>query len=213
MTDRSLAAQKAVATRRARAAAQAAVSPTDSRAARLREAVSEYVALDTLSDAVRLGSDLFTALRTDATPEARQLVQLLTALVSPQERTQIKSPADVAALLMVSMAHLDHEELRVVILDTKNRVMAIETVYSGSLNSALVRVGEVFKAALRLNAATIILCHNHPSGSPDPSPEDIMVTRQIVEAGKLLDVEVLDHLIVAQGRHTSMRERGLGFSL
>jgi DNA repair protein RadC len=128
------------------------------------------------------------------------------------ERPQIKSPADVAALLMVEMGHLDQEHLRAVLLDTKNRVQEIVTIYVGSVNSAQVRVGEVFRDAVRRNSAALIVAHNHPSGDPTPSPEDIMVTRQIVQAGKLLDVEVLDHLIVGGGRFVSMRERGLGFA-
>jgi len=80
------------------------------------------------------------------------------------------------------------------------------------VNSAQVRVGEVFRDAVRRNSTAMIVAHNHPSGDPTPSPEDILVTRQIVEAGKLLDVDVLDHLIIGRGRYVSMRERGLGFS-
>lgn len=183
----------------------------DPRRAALREAISEYVSLDTLRKAVELRGDLFTALRTGAAPEAEQLVQLLSTLVSPEERVQIRSPRDVAAMLMAEMGHLDHEELRAVALDTKNRVLRTVTVYSGSVNSALIRVGEVFKDALRLNATSIIIAHNHPAGDPTPSPEDILVTRQIVEAGRLLDVEVLDHLVIGRGSYVSMRERGLGW--
>jgi DNA repair protein RadC len=88
----------------------------------------------------------------------------------------------------------------------------VAKVYRGSVNTAMIRVGEVFKEALRLNATSIIVAHNHPSSDPAPSPEDILVTRQIVEAGKLLDVEVLDHLVLAGNRYVSLRERGLGFS-
>jgi DNA repair protein RadC len=113
---------------------------------------------------------------------------------------------------MADMGHLDQEELRTVLLDTKNRIQDIVTVYQGSLNASMVRVGEVFKAAIRWNSAALIVAHNHPSSDPTPSPEDVLVTRQIVDAGKLLDVEVLDHLVVGQGRWVSMRERGLGFS-
>jgi DNA repair protein RadC len=126
-------------------------------------------------------------------------------------RFQVKSPADVAQLFMVEMMALDQEELWVACLDTKNRLVKVAKVYRGSVNTAMIRVGEVFKEALRLNAASIVVAHNHPSADATPSPEDILVTRQIVEAGKLLDCEVLDHLILAGNRYVSMRERGLGF--
>jgi len=132
-------------------------------------------------------------------------------LTSPEERVQIKSPADAAHLMMIEMSHLDQEHLRVICLDTKNRVQKVHTIYIGSLNSSMVRIGEIFKEAIRLNSAAIILVHNHPSGDPTPSPEDVLVTRQVVDAGKLLDAEVLDHLVIGQGRYVSMRERGLGF--
>jgi DNA repair protein RadC len=133
-------------------------------------------------------------------------------LAQPGERLQIKSPTDAAQLMMIEMSHLDQEELRTVCLDTKNRVQRVATIYRGSLNASMIRVGEVFKEAVRLNSAAIIVGHNHPSGEPTPSPEDVLVTRQIVEAGQLFDIEVLDHLVIGQGRFVSMRERGLGFS-
>ncbi len=126
-------------------------------------------------------------------------------------RFQVRSPADVAQLFMAEMMGLDQEELRVAALDTKNRLLRVVTVYRGSVNSAQIRVGEVFKEAIRLNAAALIVAHNHPTGDPTPSPEDILVTRQIVEAGKLLDIDVLDHLVLAGNRYASLRERGLGF--
>src|SRR5215208_5096720 len=128
------------------------------------------------------------------------------------QRRQIKSPADIADLLLLEMSHLDQEQLRTVLLDTKNRIQAINTVYIGSLNASMVRVGEVFKTAVKLNSAAVIVVHNHPSGDATPSPEDVLVTRQIVSAGKLLDVDVLDHLVIGQGRYCSMREKGLGFA-
>jgi len=133
-------------------------------------------------------------------------------IAGAEERPQIKSPADVASLLTLEMSHLDQEHLRVVLLDTKNRVQQIATVYIGSVNSALIRVGEVFREPIRRNSTAVIVVHNHPSGDPTPSSEDILVTRQIVEAGKLLDIDVLDRLVIGRGRYVSMRERGLGFS-
>jgi DNA repair protein RadC len=132
-------------------------------------------------------------------------------LAEPGERLQIKSPTDVVQLLMVEMSHLDQEHLRTICLDTKNRVQTVATVYVGSLNASLVRVGEVFKEAIRRNSAAIIVSHNHPSGDPTPSPEDVLVTREIISAGKMLDTEVLDHLVIGHGRFVSMRERGLAF--
>jgi DNA repair protein RadC len=130
----------------------------------------------------------------------------------PDERVQIRAPADAANLVMSEMSLLEQEHLRTMLLDTKNRVLATPTIYVGSLNTSLIRVGELFREAIRANSASLIVLHNHPSGDPTPSPEDVAVTRQIVEAGKLLDVEVLDHLIIGQQRFVSLKERGLGFS-
>jgi len=124
---------------------------------------------------------------------------------------QIRSPADIANLLMVEMGHLEKEELRVVPLDTKNFVKRVVTVYHGNLNTAVVRVGEVFRDAVRDLAASIVAVHNHPSLDVTPSPEDVRVTEQLVEAGKLLDIEVLDHIILGGSRYISLKERGLGF--
>ena len=130
---------------------------------------------------------------------------------SPDDRPQIRSPADAANLVMSEMSWLEQEHLRVMLLDTKNRVLDTPTIYVGSLNTSLIRVGEVFREAIRANCASLIVLHNHPSGDPTPSPEDVAVTRQIAEAGKLLDIEVLDHLIIGQQRFVSLKERGLGF--
>jgi DNA repair protein RadC len=132
-------------------------------------------------------------------------------LASPQERPQVRSPTDVANLLMMEMGLLEQEQLRVVLLDTKNFVTKVHTVYSGSLNTAVIRVGEVFREAIRANCAALILAHNHPSGDPTPSPEDVRVTEAMVEAGALLDIRVLDHLIIGRNRFVSLKERGLGF--
>lgn len=133
-------------------------------------------------------------------------------IASPDERPQITSPADAANLLMLDMAHLEQEHLRLLLLDTKNRVQASPTVYKGNVNTSVIRISELFREAIRHNCTGLILAHNHPSGDPTPSPEDVRVTRQVVEAGKLLDIDVLDHVIIGQGRYVSLKERGLGFT-
>jgi len=132
-------------------------------------------------------------------------------VAAPHERPLVKSPADAANLLMMEMGLLEQEHLRTVLLDSKNQVLKVHTVYIGSLNTAVVRVGELFREAIRLNCAALIVAHNHPSGDPTPSSEDVYVTRQIVEAGKLLNIDVLDHLVICQARWVSLKERGLGF--
>ncbi|MBI2855318.1 MAG: hypothetical protein HYX93_00545, partial [Chloroflexi bacterium] len=106
---------------------------------------------------------------------------------------------------------LEQEHLRVVLLNTRNQVMAIPEVYRSNVNSAVIRAGEVFREAVRSNATAIIVVHNHPSGDPTPSQEDVRVTAQLVEAGKLLDIEVLDHIVIAQNGFISLKEKRMGF--
>ncbi|NIM92367.1 MAG: DNA repair protein RadC [Anaerolineales bacterium] len=133
------------------------------------------------------------------------------ASVSPDERPIIHSPDDAAALLLYEMGALEHEHLRVIALDTRNSVIKIIEIYRGSLNSSMIRVGEVFRDAVRMNAASIIVVHNHPSGDPSPSPEDISVTKAIIDAGALLDIEVLDHIIIGKNQFISLKTKGLAF--
>jgi len=128
------------------------------------------------------------------------------------DRPTINSPADAAALVQYEMSLLEQEYLKVMLLDTRNRVLEIVEIYHGSVNSSQVRVGELFKPALQRMAPAIIALHNHPSQDPTPSPDDVMVTRAIVQAGKLLDTDVLDHIIIGGSRFVSLKERGLGFS-
>ncbi len=133
-------------------------------------------------------------------------------LESPDLSGGINSPADAAELVMYEMQGLIQEQLWVILLDTRNRKMWIDKVYTGSLNSSMVRIAELFRAAIQRSAASIILVHNHPSGDPSPSPEDTALTRAAVQAGKLMDIEVLDHLVIGHGKFVSMKEKGLGFS-
>jgi DNA repair protein RadC len=135
-------------------------------------------------------------------------------LETVEEKAAIQSPADAFALVEYEMSALQQEHLWVINLDTRNRLINIERIYQGSLNSSMVRVGELFRGAIQKNAAGVIVVHNHPSGDPAPSPEDVNLTRSMVQAGKLLDIELLDHLVIGRGlgRFVSMKERGLGFS-
>jgi DNA repair protein RadC len=128
-----------------------------------------------------------------------------------EEKLRITSPADSAHLLLPRLRYLEQEELHIILLDTRNRVLGVQAIYKGSLNSSMIRIGEIFRPAIEAPAAAIIVAHNHPSGQADPSPEDISVTRKIVQAGQLLDISVLDHLIIGQGVYVSLRERNLGF--
>ena len=129
-----------------------------------------------------------------------------------EERPTINSPADAAALVQHEMGLLQQETLRVIILDTRNHVLDIVEIYRGSVNSSQVRIAEVFRPAVQRMAPAVIACHNHPSQDCSASPDDVAVTRAMVQAGKLLDITLLDHLIVAQHKFVSMKERNLGFS-
>ncbi|MBI5955333.1 MAG: DNA repair protein RadC [Chloroflexi bacterium] len=130
-----------------------------------------------------------------------------------EERPTINSPADAAALVQHEMGLLEKEHLRTLLMDRRNHVMDIVEIYQGSVSSSQVRVGEIFQAAVGRMASAIIVCHNHPTGDPTPSPDDVAVTRAIVQAGKLLDIELMDHLVIGHGgRWVSLKERGLGFN-
>lgn len=133
-------------------------------------------------------------------------------LQSVEDRPTVHCPIDAANLVSYEMAALPQEQLWVLVLDTRNHVLGIEKMYKGSLNSSMVRIGELFRPAIQRNAAAIIVVHNHPSGDPTPSPEDVALTRGIVQAGKMMDIELLDHLVIGQGRFVSMKEKGLGFA-
>ncbi|MEZ4496469.1 MAG: DNA repair protein RadC [Thermomicrobiales bacterium] len=127
-------------------------------------------------------------------------------------RPKISTPDDVVNLMGLEMSLLDQEELRVVLLDTKYRVLNVRTIYRGSVNQAQVRVGEVFRDAVRSNAVAIVVVHNHPSGDPTPSAADVSLTEDLVAAGRLLDIDLLDHLVIGHGAHVSLKRLGLGFT-
>ena len=133
------------------------------------------------------------------------------SVASHGARWAVRAPRDVADRLRPEMAALEREELRVLLLNTKNAVLRETTVYMGNVSAAIVRVAELFRDAVRIHAAGVILVHNHPSGDPEPSPDDLQLTAETIAAGRLLDVPVLDHVILARDGYVSLRDRGISF--
>jgi len=185
--------------------------PDTETASQLSQLLNEYdnllvkIPRDRVKEVYRVGDKTADMILAIAELARRQ------AMANPREKAQVNSPADAAALVQYEMQALDHEQLRVILLNRRNEVIKIVMVYKGSVSSSQVRVGELFKDALREQASSIVICHNHPSGDPTPSPDDVAATRAIVQAGKLMDVEILDHIVIGQGRWVSLKERGLGF--
>ena len=176
--------------------------------------------LTALGGLAGLGRSNFTELCSQRGLSEAKACQLLAAIelgrrfvsLAPEERVVINSPQDVANLLTAEMAVLDQEHLKALLLNTKNEVLGIREIYVGNVNSSVVRPAEVFRPAVRDNATSVIVVHNHPSGDPTPSSEDVSITRALVEAGKMMAVEVLDHLVIGSGnRFVSLKEAGLGF--
>ena len=129
-------------------------------------------------------------------------------LPHPRKRQRVTSPESAATLLLPEMAALLHEQVRVILLDTRNRVIDVVMIYQGSLNTAVVRIGEIFRPAIIQSAAAIIMAHNHPSNDPSPSPQDISITRSISAIGEKIDIPLLDHVIVTANGFVSLKERG-----
>ncbi|MHA1805937.1 MAG: JAB domain-containing protein [Candidatus Thorarchaeota archaeon] len=174
--------------------------------------MAEYPSPSKLSHATT--AELAT-IRGIGTAKAKQIVGAIAlsghVFSSRKNVTIIHSPKDVFDLVCNEMCGLVQEEMRVILLNTRNHVLGIRTIYRGSLNSAQIRVGEVFRHAIREGAAAIILVHNHPSGNPAPSPDDIAITKEIIEAGKLLDIHVLDHVIIGKDTFRSLSPNNLAF--
>ena len=133
--------------------------------------------------------------------------------LAPQERAVINSPQDVANLLLAEMSVLDQEHLRVLLLNTRNEVLRIQEIYVGNVNSSVIRASEVFRPAVQANAPSIIVVHNHPSGDPAPSSQDVDITKELISAGKLLGIELLDHVVLGSAnRFVSLNEMRLAFT-
>ncbi|TMD37648.1 MAG: JAB domain-containing protein [Chloroflexi bacterium] len=128
-------------------------------------------------------------------------------MMQNEEKYQIKSPADAANLVMPEMMYLDHEQVRILILDTKNQVVENINRYQGTVNSSVLRSAEIFRPAIIRNCPAVIVCHNHPSGDPTPSPEDVAVTEQLVKAAEFLDIDLVDHIVIGSHRFVSLKER------
>ena len=128
------------------------------------------------------------------------------AALQVDPRYQIRTPADAANLVMLELAYLDTEQMRVLLLDAKSQLVEKASLYQGTANSSVLRAAEVFRPAIIRNCPGLILCHNHPSGDPTPSPEDIKATKQLVAAGRILDIELVDHIIIGHQRFVSLKE-------
>ena len=168
-----------------------------------------------------LGKATFSELCAEKGLSEAKTCQILAALelgrrfvsLAPEERAVISCPEDVVNLLAAEMSTLEQEHLRVLFLNTRNEVTGVEEIYIGNVNSSVVRPAEVFRPGIRANATSIIAVHNHPSGDPTPSGADVSITRDLVEAGNLLGMELLDHVVIGSGsRYVSMKEARLGFN-
>jgi len=166
-----------------------------------------------------LGRVSFAELQAEKHVGEAKAAQVLAALelgkriisTQPDQRTVIRSPQDVYSLLGAEMSLLEAEHLKALLLNVRNQVMAVRDVYHGSVHSAVVRVAEVFRDAVRENCPNLIVVHNHPSGDPSPSSDDVALTKQLWEAGRLLGIDLLDHIVIAKGGTASLREMALGF--
>ena len=129
--------------------------------------------------------------------------------LAPLDRTAVRTPDDVAALLLPRFRDESRESFVAVLLSTKNHVLKTPVISVGSLNASIVHPRELFREAINASAAAVIVAHNHPSGDPTPSPEDVSLTRKLVEAGKILDIPVLDHVVLGDGKYVSFKEKGI----
>lgn len=132
--------------------------------------------------------------------------------IAYEARSQFRSPADIAHILMPYFSECHTEHMLAVAVDTKMRLIGVNVVFTGSLNTAVITMREIFKPLISMNADSFIVAHVHPSGDPTPSPEDVRVTEMIADAGRLMDIELLDHLVFGHNRFVSLKERGLGFA-
>ena len=128
-----------------------------------------------------------------------------------EQSVTISGPADAYAFLRGEMCDLEQEQLRVLTLNVRNAIISAPMIYQGTVSATQVRIAEIFRPAIIDNATAILVAHNHPSGNPEPSADDARTTRDIVQAGRLLNIDVIDHIVIVRAGYVSLRERGLGF--
>ncbi len=138
-----------------------------------------------------------------------ELSKRVSASLINNNRVTIKSPVEVSALLMEEMRHLKKEVFKVILLNTKNHIIKYMDISIGSLNASIVHPREVFSEAVKAGCSGMLLVHNHPSGDPEPSREDIETTHRLVNAGNILGIKVLDHVVIGDGRYISLKEQGM----
>ena len=174
--------------------------------------ISEFDGLDGLLDA---GIEEISTIKGVKNIKASQilalgeLVKRINKLTLTKDSRNISSPKDVAEYVMKEMMFLKQEILKVIMLDTKNNIIGIKDVFKGSLNTSIVHPREIFKEAIKKSSSSIIICHNHPSGDPTPSKEDINITIRLKECGKIMGIDLLDHLIVGKDKFVSLKEKGI----
>lgn len=174
--------------------------------------ISEFNGLDGLLDA---GINEITSIKGIKNIKASQilavgeLVKRINVLSLIKIGKVISSPTDIASLIMKEMSFLKQEVLKLIMLDTKNNIIGIKDVFKGSLNTSIVHPREIFKEAIKKSSSSIIICHNHPSGDPTPSKEDINITIRLKECSKIIGIDLLDHLIVGKNQYVSLKEKGI----
>ena len=167
-----------------------------------------------------LGQASFTELTDEKGVSEAKACQLMAALelgrravsLAREDKPLINHPRDIYNLLGAEMSGLDQEHIKVVLLNTRNEVMSVHDVYKGNVHTAIIRVAEVIRPAIRENAPAMVAVHNHPTGDPEPSAQDVSMTVDVRQAGELLDIELVDHVIIGKGgRFSSLKEHNLGF--
>ena len=175
-----------------------------------QDILNQYGGLKSLN---KLGINDLTEIKGMGKAKAVQIQALVElskrlATLNKEERDIIKCPADTAHLLMPELRYLTQEVFKLVLLDTQNQVISMPMISKGSLTSSIVHPREVFREAINHSSAAIVLAHNHPSGVPDPSKQDIKITKKLIASGKIIGIEVLDHIIIGDGIFLSMKEKG-----